>query len=75
MELTIKEIHTYNDLVNEGKIDPINFATAGKDSILLPNLDEDGKVYLEDSSQGLKIYPGISTIEKIKEAIDKAQEN
>ena len=75
MELTIKEIHTYNDLVNDGKIDPINFATAGKDSILLPNLDEDGKVYLEDSSQGLKIYPGISTIEKIKEAIDKAQEN
>lgn len=75
MELTIQEVHTYNDLVNEGKITPISFATAGRDSILLPAIDQDGKVYLEDSSEGMKIYPGLSTIEKIKEAIDKAQED
>ena len=74
MELTIQEVHTYNNLVKEGKVEPLKFAGLGAsqfDSILLPNLDEDGKVYLYDVSEQIKIYPGISTIEKIKEAIDK----
>lgn len=73
MELTIQDIHTYNNLVKEGKVEPLKFAGMGPSefaSILLPNLDEDGKVYLYDVSEKIKIYPGISTIEKIKKAID-----
>jgi hypothetical protein len=73
MELTIQEVHTYNNLVNEGKVEPLKFAGMGEsefDSVLLPALDQDGKVYLHDVSDQIKIYPGINTIEKIKKAID-----
>lgn len=71
MELTIQEVHTYNNLVKEGKIIPFKIPGSGSDSILLPNIDEDGKVYLHDISNGIKIYPGIDTIERIKKSIDK----
>lgn len=71
MELTIQEVHTYNNLVKEGKITPFKIPGAGDDSILLPNLDDDGKVYLHDITEGIKIYPGVNTIEKMRNAIDK----
>lgn len=70
MELTIQEVHTYNDLVKQGKVDKLVLTGVNNDAILITKVDENDKIYFLDLESRIKIYPGINTIEKIKNAID-----
>lgn len=71
MELNIKEVHTYNDLVNSGRAEKLKLPGVDDDAIVVPRIDDLDKVYFYDVVSESKIYPGISTIEKIKKTIDK----
>lgn len=70
MNLSIQEVHSYNNLVKAGKAEPLVFTGVDKDAIVIPKLDEDDKVYFLDLDSRAKVYPGLNTIEKIKKAID-----
>lgn len=74
MELTIREVHTYYDLVNSGEAEEIIFPgidnTPGG-SFILPKLDDEDQVYFYDTISKTKIYPGLDTIEKIKRCVAK----
>lgn len=70
MELTIQEVHSYNNLVKAGKVEPLRLTGVDYDAILIPKLDENDQVYFFDLDSRMKIYPGINIIEKIKKAID-----
>jgi hypothetical protein len=70
MELTIQEVHSYNNLVNEGKEEKLKLSGVDDDSIVIPRLDELDRVYFYDLSSKARIYPGRNVIEKIKKAID-----
>ncbi|MDA0900218.1 MAG: hypothetical protein O3B35_04230 [Proteobacteria bacterium] len=73
MELTMQEVHTYNNLVNSGEAEPINLPGCDGSELVIPRLDENDQVYFYDLSSGTTVYPGINTIEKIKKAIDKVK--
>lgn len=75
MELTIQEVHSYNDLVKSGLADPLPLTGVNSDDIVIPKLDENDKVYFLDLSSRVKIYPGINIIEKIRKAIDNQKKN
>lgn len=65
MELSIKEVHSYLNLVNEGRADKINCPFDETD-IVITKLDKDDKVYFYCLSCQTSFYPGINTIQKIK---------
>jgi len=69
MKLTVKEVHTYNNLVNEGKADPLNLPAVSEDAILIAKVDENDDVFFYDLLENVNIYPGKGTIEKIKKAL------
>ena len=71
MELTIQEVHTYNNLVKSGEADPLTLPGCDGSELVIPRLDENDHVYFYDLSSGTTVYPGINTIEKIKKSIDK----
>lgn len=76
MELTIQEVHSYNNLVKKGEADPLDLPgcdTSEFGGLVIPRLDENDRVYFYDLSSGTVVYPGINTIEKIKKAIDKVR--
>jgi len=76
MELTIQEVHSYNDLVKEGIEKPLDLPgcdTSEFGGLVMPRLDEDDRVYFYDLASGVSVYPGINTVEKIKKAIDKVK--
>lgn len=75
MDLTIQEVHTYNNLVTEGKAERIPLTGVDDDAIVIPKLDEFDKVYFYDLSSKSKIYPGINIIEKIKKTIDSQRKD
>ena len=75
MELTIQEVHTYNNLVTEGRAEKIPLTGVDDDAIVIPKLDEFDKVYFYDLSSKSKIYPGINIIEKIKKTIDSQRKD
>lgn len=68
MKLTVKDIHTYNNLVKRGEADPLG----NPGQILIPRLIDNDDVVLYDIASGDTFTPGINLIKKIKEAIDKA---
>lgn len=70
MELTIQEVHSYNNLVKAGKAEPLRLTGVDYDAIVIPKLDENDQVYFFDLDSRVKIYPGINIIEKIKKSID-----
>lgn len=75
MKLTAQEIHTYNDLVKKGLVDPLSLPGASDDAILITKIDDYDQVYFFDLVENINIYPGRNTIEKIKNALamlDKA---
>lgn len=75
MELTVKQVHEYYNLVTEGKAPRLTLLGAeGYDlaTLLIPAVDGDGVVYFDDMMSGNKIYPGSETIRKILLALDKA---
>lgn len=65
MELSIQEVHSYLDLVNEGKAERINCPFYETD-IVITKLDENDKVYFYCMSCKTSYYPGINTIQRIK---------
>lgn len=75
MKLTIQEVHSYNNLVKEGKEKELYFRgldQSENSKLVVPKIDESSTVYFYDISSGTKIYPGIETIKLIKDAVDKA---
>ena len=76
MELTMQEVHSYNDLVKQGKAEPLEFVgcdTSEFGGLVIPRLDENDRVYFYDLASDVHVYPGINTIEKIKKTIDKVK--
>jgi hypothetical protein len=69
MKLTVKEVHTYNDLVKEGKADPLSLPALSEDAIVITKVDENDEVYFYDLVENINIYPGKKTIEKIKNTL------
>lgn len=71
MELSIQEVHYYNDLANSLKAEPIlcPYDENSFSHILLTNIDDEEKVYLKCITCDTKFYPGINLIKKIKEYI------
>jgi len=70
MELTIQEVHSYNNLVKAGIVPELKLSGVDDDTVVIPQLDELGQVYFLDLASRAKVYPGKNTIEKIKKAID-----
>ena len=76
MNITIQEVHTYNNLVKAGVEEPLELPgcdTSEFGGLVMPRLDEDDRVYFYDLASGVSVYPGINTVEKIKKAIDKVK--
>lgn len=67
MKLTMQDVHTYNNLVKEGKAEPLG----DFDQIIIPRLVDNDEVVLYDISSGTVIRPGLNLTEKIKKAIDR----
>ena len=67
MKLTVKDIHTYNNLVKKGKATPLG----NSGQILIPRELDNEEVVLYDISSGDIFHPGINMIKDIKMAIDK----
>lgn len=73
MDLTIQEVHTYNNLVKAGKAKELKLSGVDDDTVVIPQLDELGRVYFLDLASRAKVYPGRNIIEKIKKAIDSQE--
>jgi hypothetical protein len=67
MKLTVKDIHTYNNLVKKGKAEPLG----NVNQILIPRELDNEEVVLYDIASGDTFHPGMNMIENIKSAIDK----
>ena len=63
MELTVKHIHTYQELVKTQAVLPLCCGEC--DEQVFPGMDKDEKVFLECYSCNNKFYPGL----RIKEII------
>jgi len=70
VELTIQEVHSYNNLVNARKAEPLRLTGIDSDAIVIPKLDNNDQVYFFDFDSRVSVYPGINIIKKIKIAID-----
>ena len=75
MDLTMHEVHYYNDLVKKGIAQKLVFPGVDDDAIVIPGIDQEDRVYFLDLSSKLKIYPGVNTIEKIKKTLDNQKKN
>lgn len=73
MNLTIQEVHTYNDLVKAGKAEELKLSGVDDGTVVIPQLDESGVVYFLDLSSRARVYPGRNMMEKIKKAIDSQE--
>jgi hypothetical protein len=69
MDITIQEVHTYNDLVKNGKAEELILPGVGPNTMLFTSVDEYDKVYFYNNQEGIKIYPGEETIGKIKKVL------
>jgi hypothetical protein len=65
MEISIQEIHSYLNLVNEGKAEKIN-CPLNETDIVISKIDENNKVFFQCISCNTKFYLGINKIQKIK---------
>jgi hypothetical protein len=78
MELTIQQVHSYYNLVNNGEAEELIFPgidnTPGG-SLIIPKLDENDQVYFYDMISKTKIYPGLDTIKKIYIALAKRKKS
>jgi hypothetical protein len=75
MKLTVKEVHTYNNLVKEGRAEALSLPGVSDDAIVITKVDENDEVYFYDLLENVTIYPGKNTIKKIKDILallDKA---
>lgn len=73
MELTIRDVHTHQTLVNKGLVEPIRLRGVATDSVIVPSLDNEDRVYFSDLTDGTKVYPGQETIQKIlKDIVDNS---
>ena len=72
--LSVQEVNFYNDLYDRGLVDKINcpFDDVGVlDHIILTKVKDDDKVYFKCLTCITNFEPGVNTIEKIKNTIDK----
>jgi hypothetical protein len=72
--LSVQEVNFYNDLYDRGLVDKINcpFDDVGVlDHIILTKVKDDDKVYFKCLTCTTSFEPGVNTIEKIKNTIDK----
>jgi hypothetical protein len=68
MKLTVKDIHTYNNLVKKGLAKPLG----NSGQILIPRELDNEEVVLYDIASGDVFHPGMNMVEDIKSVIDKA---
>lgn len=77
MKLTIQDVHSYYNLVKDGKAEELVFPgvdnTPGG-SFIIPRLDENDEVYFYDTLSKTKIVPGLDIIKKIYIGLAKSQE-
>jgi hypothetical protein len=71
MEIDIKEVNYYNQLVEDGKATPIQ-CRFDPDHIVISKIDSSDKVFFYCLSCHASFYPGINLIEKIKGYISLA---
>jgi hypothetical protein len=72
--LSVQEVNFYNDLYDRGLVDKINcpFDDVGVlDHIILTKVKDDDKVYFKCLTCVTSFEPGVNTIKKIKNTIDK----
>ena len=69
MEITIKEVNTYIDLVNQGRAEKI-ICPINETDMVIAKIDSDDKVFFYCMSCKTTFYPGIQLIQKIKSYID-----
>jgi hypothetical protein len=69
MKLTVKEVHTYNNLVKEGRVEALSLPGVSDDAIVITKVDENDEVYFYDLLENVTIYPGKNTIKKIKDIL------
>lgn len=75
MKLTVQEVHSYNNLVNEGRAESLTIPGVSDDAIVITRVDDNDEVYFFDLVENVSVYPGRNTIEKIKRTLallDKA---
>lgn len=65
MEISIQEVHSYLNLVNEGRAEKINCPLNETDTVI-SKIDESNKVFFYCISCNTKFYLGINKIQKIK---------
>ena len=68
MNLDIKEVNYYSELVKNNKVPKIE-CKLNKDDTVVSRVDEDDKVYFYCISCRSSFYPGLNMIEKIKSYI------
>jgi hypothetical protein len=72
--LSVQEVNFYNDLYDRGLVDKINCPfddVVVLDHIILTKVKDDDKVYFKCLTCVTSFEPGVNTIEKIKNTIDK----
>ena len=77
MKLTIQEVHSYYNLVKEGKAEELvlpGIDNSPGGSFIIPRLDENDEVYFYDTLSKTKITPGLDLVKKIYIALAKNQE-
>lgn len=67
MELTLKHIHTYQELAKTQAVKPLSCGDCGFE--IFPGMDKDDKVFLKCYVCDSKFYPGLNLQEIIFNAI------
>ena len=77
MDLSIQEVHYYNDLVSAYKAEQIlcPYDDSTFSHILLTSLDKEAKVFFKCVTCDTKFYPGINLIQRIKSYIARTSLN
>lgn len=69
MELTIKEVNTYINLVSENKAEKIT-CPLNETDIVIAKIDENDNVFFYCMTCKTTFYPGVNLIQKIRAYID-----
>lgn len=71
MEISIQEVHYYNELVKVFKAEPIlcPYDESSFSHIILTKIDDEDKVFFQCITCNTKFYPGLNLIKRIKEYI------
>lgn len=71
MELNIQEVHYYNELSKNFKVEPIlcPYDDSTFAHILMSKIDKEDKIFFDCITCDTKFYPGINLVKRIKDGI------